>query len=111
MEDPFLRGSYDVVDILQIIEKYLDYFNIQVKIHLNNDKDRIKHKKKIHDFYNSSLNFNGSLKRLLEWTVLAEHERYVPTKKHQTYKAMYAKHVNSSTPKCIMVNGGIVLWV
>ena len=110
-EFDFAQGSYEVVDILVVIQQVLDSFKVPVQIFLNRDRKRVtlklkrKNLKK-NDFY--TLFFNGYLNKILGFTVKGEARRHDLTKKFHTLEAPYTPNIHAYTPKSIIVTCDIV---
>ena len=100
------QGSYEVIDIIIHIQRYMDALNIPLNIYLNEDKNRVTLKLKRRNIGKDdifTLFFNGYLSKILGFTIKGEKKRYDITKKYHTYEANYAPNVHAYTPKSIIV--------
>merc|ERR1711888_284354 len=82
------QGSYEVVDIIVIIQRYMDALNIPLLIYLNDVKNRVTlrlKKRNIgrNDIY--TLFFNGYLSKILGFSINDEKRRFDVTKRHSIY--------------------------
>ena len=105
------QGSYEVVDIILFIQRYLDALNIPLLIHLNDEKNRVTLKLKHRNIRKNNiytLFFNGYLSKILGFLIKDEQTRYDITKKYHTYEANYAPNIHAYTPKSIIVMCDIV---
>ena len=105
------QGSYEVVDIILIIQRYMDALKIPLLIYLNDDKNRVTLKLKNrnigkNDIY--TLFFNGYLSKILGFSINDEKRRFNVTKRYRMYEANYAPNIHAYTPKSIIVTCDIV---
>ena len=105
------QGSYEVVDIILIIQRYMDALKIPLLIYLNDDKNRVTLKLKNrnigkNDIY--TLFFNGYLSKILGFSINDEKRRFNVTKRYRMYEANYAPNIHAYTPKSIIVTSDIV---
>ena len=111
VEFVFPQGSYEVEDILALIQKGLDTFKVPVEVTFNLDKKRVRiqlkrRNLKKDEYY--TLDFNGYLNKTLGFTIKAGAGRHFLTKKYNTIDAPYMHNINAYTPKSFIVTCDIV---
>ena len=107
----FPQGSFEVVDMLTIIQNTLDKFKVPVEVTFNHDKKRVRIKLKRRNLKKEeyyTLDFNGYLNKILGFTIKAGAARHFLTKKYKTIDAPYMHNINAYTPKSFIVTCDIV---
>ena len=110
-EFDFAQGSYEVVDILAVMQKVLDTFLVPIEIFFNRDRKRVTLKLKRKNLRKKeycTLFFNGYLNKMLGFTVKGEARRHDLTRKFNSLEAYYATNIHAYTPKSFIVTCDIV---
>ena len=111
VEFVFPQGSYEVEDILALIQKGLDTFKVPVEVTFNHDRKRVTLKlkrKNLRKREYCTLFFNEYLNKILGFTVKGAHRRHDLTRKINSIEAYYTPNIHAYTPKCIIVTSDIV---
>ena len=111
VEFVFPQGSYEVEDILALIQKGLDTFKVPVEVTFNHDRKRVTLKlkrKNLRKREYCTLFFNEYLNKILGFTVKGAPRRHDLTRKINSIEAYYTPNIHAYTPKCIIVTSDIV---
>ena len=105
-EFDFPEGSYEVADILQLMQHVLSYYKIPINIQFNDKKNRVTlqlKKRYVNDSDYYSLFLNEYLNKILGFSVKGEKKIHSLTKKYHTIEAPYPPNIHAYTPKSIIV--------
>ena len=90
IEFGFAQGSYEVVDIIEMIQEMLNVNSIPIEISLDRDKNRVVLKLKRKNLKKKevcTLVFNGYLNKILGFSVKGDSMRYDLTRKSNYIEA------------------------
>ena len=107
----FAQGSYEVIDLIEMIQQKLDINSIPIRFSLDMYKNRVRIKlerKYLEESDVCTLLFNGYLTKLLGFSVKGENMRIDLTKKSRYFEAIYTPNLHAFTPKSIIVTCDIV---
>ena len=102
----FPEGSYEVIDILHLMQHVMTFYKLPVNIMLNEQKNRVVMKlkrKSVDDSHYYAFIFNGYLNKILGFTFKAEEKVISLAKDYHTQEAHYAPNIHAYTPKSIIV--------